>query len=63
MSELLNVEQLAEELKVPRSWVYGQSRKRGPDSMPMLKFGKYLRFRKADVVQWAERQARVSMTE
>jgi Helix-turn-helix domain len=31
-------------LKVPKSWVYERTRRRGKDKLPFLKLGKYLRF-------------------
>lgn len=61
--ELLNVQELAQELKVPASWIYGQTRKKDPNGLPCLRFGKYYKFRKTDVLDWAERQAKVSMTD
>jgi len=44
--------ELARELKVKKSWVYIQARKTGPESIPRMKVGKYLRFNLADVVAW-----------
>ena len=58
MSELLNVQELAEELKVPVSWIYSRTRCKEPDSLPFLRFGKYIKFRKSDVIAWAERMGR-----
>jgi hypothetical protein len=57
--ELLKVEELAKELKVPPSWVYGETRKTGPGSIPRLRVGKYLRFSLLEVLCWLkEKQAR-----
>jgi excisionase family DNA binding protein len=53
---LLSVEEVAELLKVPVSWVYGRTRKRGVDRIPGFRLGKYWRFREADVLEWLERQ-------
>ena len=36
-------QELAQRWSVPLSWVYGQTRRRGPDAIPMLKVGKYNR--------------------
>jgi len=49
---LLNVDQLAENLNVPKSWVYSRTRETGPDAMPKIKVGKYCRFVLDDVTAW-----------
>ena len=54
--QLLTVDELAETLKTPKSWVYGKTRETGPDAIPRLKVGKYLRFRLDDVFQWLEKR-------
>jgi len=54
--ELLTVDELAQRLKVPPSWVYGYSRRRGPDSIPKIKVGKYLRFELREVKNWLEKK-------
>ena len=43
--ELLTVDELAEHLKVPKSWIYSRTREKGPDSIPRIQAGKYIRFR------------------
>ena len=53
---LLNVEELADKLKVPKSWIYGQTRECDVEAIPRVKVGKYLRFRLEDVMKWLERQ-------
>jgi excisionase family DNA binding protein len=53
---LLTIEEVAEILKVPISWVYGKTRKRGMDRIPGFRLGKYWRFREADVLAWLDRQ-------
>ena len=52
--ELLTVEDVAELLKVPASWVYERTRRRGVDRIPGFRLGKYWRFREADVLAWME---------
>ena len=52
---LLTVEQLAERLNLPASWVYAHTRKRSSDPIPGFRLGKYWRFREAEVLQWLER--------
>ena len=39
-----NVEQLAEFLRVPKSWIYERTRGTGPEVIPHFKIGKYVRF-------------------
>ena len=53
---LLTVEQVAELLQVPTSWVYERTRQRGLNRLPGFRLGKYWRFREADVLAWLERQ-------
>jgi excisionase family DNA binding protein len=53
--DLLTVTEIAAALKVPIAWVYERTRRRGPEQMPHLKVGKYLRFRHSDVDRWLER--------
>jgi len=48
----LTVDELAESLKVPKSWIYSRSREKGPDAMPKIKVGKYRRFILNDVLDW-----------
>ena len=52
---LLTVEELAERLNLPASWVYAHTRKRSGDPIPGFRLGKDWRFREAEVVQWLER--------
>jgi excisionase family DNA binding protein len=49
---LLTVNEVAEILKVPRSWVYGHTRDTSKDRIPGFRVGKYWRFVEADVVAW-----------
>lgn len=57
--ELLTVPELATALRVPDSWVYGETRKTGSGSIPRLRVGKYLRFNLQEVLDWLkEKQAR-----
>ena len=53
---LLNVDELAESLNVPKSWVYSRTRETGPDAIPRIRVGKYLRFVLDDVFRWLEKQ-------
>ena len=51
---LLTVREVAEFLRVPVSWVYERTRRRGAERLPHLKIGKYLRFRREDVLGWID---------
>jgi excisionase family DNA binding protein len=53
---LLSVNELAESLRVPKSWVYSRSRETGPDAMPRIKVGKYVRFELEHVMEWLRAQ-------
>lgn len=53
---LLTVEEVAELLSVPVSWVYERTRRRAINRIPGFRLGKYWRFREADIVAWVERQ-------
>lgn len=52
MEELLDITELAAKLKVPVSWIYDRTRRHGPDRIPHLKIGKYVRFSEAEVLQY-----------
>ena len=58
MDELLTVDELAEWLKVPPSWIYGRTRRRGEGRLPFIKLGKYLRFEALAVRAYLARQRR-----
>lgn len=52
---LLTAGEVAHMLKVPVSWVYDRTRRRGSDRMPHFKLGKYLRFSEQEVVDWLQK--------
>ena len=58
MDELLTVDELAAWLKVPRTWIYERTRRRGAERLPFIKLGKYLRFEETSVKAFIERQRR-----
>lgn len=53
---LLTIDEMAETLKVPKSWLYSRTRERGADAVPRFKVGKYIRFVEADVMDWLRKQ-------
>jgi len=55
VEDLLTVQELAERLKTRASWVYSRTRERGPNSIPVVRVGKYLRFSLLEVLDWLRR--------
>jgi excisionase family DNA binding protein len=56
--ELLTIDELAAQLKVPKSWIYTHTRARMNPRLPYIKLGKYLRFRLPEVYAYLERLRR-----
>jgi hypothetical protein len=54
--KLIGVNKLAEVLGVRPSWVYARTRLKGPDSIPCLRVGKYLKFEFDKVMDWLKSQ-------
>ena len=50
-SRLLTVDQVAEKLQVPKSWIYERTRH---NAIPVRKVGKYLRFDEAEIDDWVK---------
>ena len=48
----LTVNELADRLRLPRSWIYSRTRETGPGSMPRIRVGKYLRFEWGKIEEW-----------
>ena len=44
MNEFWSVPELAAKLGVEKSWVYDRTRQNGPEVIPHIKLGKYIRF-------------------
>jgi excisionase family DNA binding protein len=55
-NRLLTVNEIAELLHVPVSWVYGRVRKRCTECLPGFRLGKYWRFSKREVLAWVASQ-------
>ena len=51
---LLTVHEVAELLRVPVSWVYERTRRRGIERLPHIKIGKYLRFHLHEIESYLE---------
>jgi excisionase family DNA binding protein len=54
--KLLTIQQVADLLHVPVSWVYGRTRKRSIGRLPGIRLGKYWRFREEEIHAWVESQ-------
>ena len=50
---LVDVNQIAEMLGVPESWIYNKTRTK---QIPFVKLGKYCRFDAQEVMAWAKNQ-------
>jgi excisionase family DNA binding protein len=55
---LVGPAEIAQLLKVPISWVYERTRRRGIERMPHFKLGKYLRFSKEEILDWLHKSRR-----
>lgn len=51
---LLTVEEIAEKLRVPVSWIYAQTQLTDGTGISHLKLGRYCRFKLLDVMTWIE---------
>jgi excisionase family DNA binding protein len=56
VDRLIGVNELAEYLGVPVSWCYSRTRLKGPERIPFIRVGKYLKFVRQDVLDWLQRQ-------
>jgi excisionase family DNA binding protein len=52
----LTVDEMADALKVRKSWLYSRTREKGPGAIPRMKVGKYIRFVETDVMAWLRRK-------
>jgi excisionase family DNA binding protein len=48
---LLTVEELAEILRVPKSWIYSHQ-----DQLPTMRLGRYVRFKRSEIESFLEQQ-------
>ena len=55
-NSFLTIDEMAETLKVPKSWLYSRTRETGPGTIPRLKVGKYIRFEYQAVMDWLRKQ-------
>jgi hypothetical protein len=50
------IDDLVNHYKLPKSWFYSKTREKGPDSIPVIRCGKYLRFELEEVEKWMRDQ-------
>jgi hypothetical protein len=57
--EVIDAQELATRLKLPKSWILEGTRSRAVDPIPCLRFGKYVRFRwqSPELNAWLERRS------
>lgn len=54
--ELLTGDELCQKLKIKKSFLYAPVRRKGPDAVPCIMIGKYLRYDLQAVKGWIARQ-------
>jgi excisionase family DNA binding protein len=54
METLMTIEEVADLLRVPPSWIYGRTAPKctPAERLPHLKIGRHLRFERSKVVEW-----------
>jgi excisionase family DNA binding protein len=57
MPEILTPQEVASMLRVAPSWIYAKSRRRQRNPLPVFRIGRYLRFSRAAVLAWLEKQS------
>jgi len=56
---LSTIGELADFLQVKKSWVYGQTRIAKRTGFPVIRCGKYVRFKLEDVLKWLNNGSKV----
>lgn len=56
-NEVLTIDELAEALKIKKTWLYRATMKKDESSIPRIKLGKHLRFIEEDVRVWMKQFA------
>ena len=54
--QLCDVNGLAKFFKVKPSRIYAETKKKGPDTIPMIRIGKYCRFHPPTVIKWFQKK-------
>lgn len=58
---LLTIEELAAGLPVRKSWIYRKTMEKGPQAIPRIRLGKYLRFNEEAVMDWVKKQSEAAL--
>jgi len=61
LETLWTITEVATVLKVPKSWVYERTRRRGADTLPHIKLGKYVRFEPEAIKNYLENQRKSAL--
>ena len=56
LEDLLTMEEMAQVLKVPVSWLYSRTREKGTDTIPCVRVGKYIRLNRPAVIAWTRKR-------
>ena len=59
--KLIGVNELAEALSVPISWIYSRTRIKGAGQVPHIRCGKYVRFDIDEVMDWLQKKGETAM--
>jgi predicted DNA-binding transcriptional regulator AlpA len=51
-----NVNDLAKKLNISPSWIYNKTRQKGPNTIPVIRVGRYCRFRPSEVLDWLQKR-------
>lgn len=56
MTNFLTPGEMAKVLRTPLSWIYSQTRKKGKNTIPVTRIGKYMRFEEDKVMDWLKKR-------
>jgi len=59
LDTLLTADELCLKLKIRKCFLYAPERRKGPNAIPCIRIGKYLRYDMQAVLQWITRQNEV----
>ncbi len=54
-NELLTLTEMCARLNVEKSWLYSRTMQKGEGAIPVIRVGKYLRFKPDEVMAWIEK--------
>ncbi len=54
--KLVGINTMAETLDVPITWLYARTRLKGPEAIPCVRVGKYVKFKVDEVMDWIQAQ-------